>query len=272
MIPDLFDYRRPSTVEEAISLLVELGEDAKLLAGGHSLIPLMRLRLATPSTLIDIGRIDDLSYIREVDDHIVIGSLTRHRDLEISELLREVVPVLPKVARHIGDPHVRHRGTIGGSLAHGDPASDLPAAILALEADLVVKGPAGDRVIPATEAFVGFLETALRPDELLVEVRIPRRTGKASFQKFVHRAQDWAIVGAVVVTNGRTGIGLINMGATPLRARATEEVLAQGGSAGEAAELADEGTEPTSDLAASAEYRRYLAKVLVRRALEEVGY
>jgi carbon-monoxide dehydrogenase medium subunit len=272
MIPAKFDYVRAGSVDEALAALGEHGDDAKLLAGGHSLLPLMKLRLATPAVLVDIGRLHDLSYVREEGDELAIGALTRHRDLEIDPLLAEHCAVLAHVASQVGDPQVRHRGTIGGSLAHGDPASDLPAAVLALGGTLVLRGPSGDRSVPASEFHRGFLETALGAGEMLVEIRIPKLTGaRFSFQKFNRRAQDWAIVGVVAVRNGSTGVALVNMGSVPLRATATEAALAAGAGATDAAAHADEGTEPTSDLNATAEYRRHLARVLVRRALEEVG-
>jgi aerobic carbon-monoxide dehydrogenase medium subunit len=273
MIPAAFDYHRASTVDEAVELLGEHGDDAKLLAGGHSLLPLMRLRLAAPAVLIDIGRLDDLSYVRSDGGQVRIGALTRHHDLATSDELREQVPMLAHIAGQIGDPQVRHRGTIGGSMAHGDPASDLPAALLALRGTLVARGPGGDREISADEMFTGFLETALAPDEVLTEIRVPAVGGAPwGFQKFVRRAQDWAIVGCAAVlgngTSGGPGVGLVNMGATPLRAPGVEEALRSGASPSDAAARADEGTEPPDDLNASAEYRRHLAQVLVRRALE----
>jgi carbon-monoxide dehydrogenase medium subunit len=273
MIPAAFDYQRASTVDEAVELLGEHGDDAKLLAGGHSLLPLMRLRLAAPAVLIDIGRVNDLSYVSSDDGQVRIGALTRHHDLATSDELREQVPMLAHIAGQIGDPQVRHRGTIGGSIAHGDPASDLPAAILALRGTLVARGPGGDREIPADEMFTGFLETALAPDEVLTEIRVPATAGAPwGFQKFVRRAQDWAIVGCAAVlgdgTSDGPGVGLVHMGATPLRAPGVEEALRNGASPSEAAARADEGTEPPDDLNASAEFRRHLAQVLVRRALE----
>lgn len=272
MIPAAFEYTRAGSAEEAVSLLATHGEDAKLLAGGHSLIPLMKLRLASPSVLIDVGRVRDLSYIRDAGGQVAIGALTRHRDIETSDLLHNQVPILAHVAGLVGDPQVRHRGTIGGSLAHGDPASDLPAVVLALGGTLVARGPGGEREIPATEFFTGFLETALRPDEVLTEVRLPKVAGAGwSYQKFNRRAIDWAIVGVAAVRNGTTGVALVNMGSTPLRASAVEQALSQGASAADAARAAAEGTEPPSDLNASPEYRRHLAQVLVRRALEEAG-
>jgi len=272
MIPAAFDYTRASSVEHAVGLLAEHGDDAKLIAGGHSLLPLMKLRLAAPALLVDIGRLPDLSYVREEDDSVVVGALTRHRDLETNELLRRHVPMLAHVAGEVGDPQVRHRGTIGGSLAHGDPASDLPAACLALGATFTAVGPGGSRTIAATDFFRGFLETALAADELLTEIRLPRATGAGwSFQKFNRRAQDWAIVGVAAVRNGSTGVALVNMGSTPLRATAVEEALAAGATEVEAATHAADGLQPPEDLNASAEYRRHLAQVLVRRALQEAG-
>ena len=272
MIPASFEYVRVESVPEAISALAEHGEDAKLLAGGHSLLPLMKLRLASPSVLIDVGRIQELSYIRDAGDHVAVGALTRHRDVQRSALLQAEVPLAAHVAGLVGDPQVRHRGTIGGSLAHSDPASDLPAAVLALGGTLVARGPSGEREIASSDFHLGFLESALASDEMLVEIRVPKSAGgRFSFQKFNRRAQDWAIVGAIAVRNGSTAVSLINMGTVPLRAAAVEAAVAGGASASEASTQAAEGTEPTSDLNASAEFRRHLATVLVRRALEEVG-
>ncbi|MEY2457055.1 MAG: aerobic carbon-monoxide dehydrogenase medium subunit [Acidimicrobiaceae bacterium] len=273
MIPAAFDYKRAATAEEAIALLGEHGDEAKLLAGGHSLIPLMKLRLATPSVLVDVGRLSDLSYVREAGDEIAIGALTRHLDLENSDLLGAQAPLLRHAAGQVGDPQVRHRGTIGGSVAHGDPASDLPAVLIALRATLVAQGPSGSREIAVDDFFTGFLETALAPDEVLTEIRVPKAAGAGwSFQKFNRRAQDWAIVGvACLRSNGSSGIGLVNMGAKPLRASATEAALSGGGSAEDAAAVADQDTEPSADLNASADYRRHLARVLVRRALDEAS-
>jgi carbon-monoxide dehydrogenase medium subunit len=269
VIPAAFEYLRAATAEEAVALLGEHGDEAKLLAGGHSLLPLMKLRLATPAVLIDIGRVAGLSFVEDRGDEIAIGALTRHHALETSPLLREQVPLLAHTAHQVGDPQVRHRGTLGGTLAHGDPASDLPAAVLALGGTLVALGPGGRRELPATGFFRGFLETALAPDEMLVEVRVPKIPGAGwSFQKFNRRAQDWAIVGVAAVRNGTTGVALVNMGSTPLRAAAVEEALRAGASPEDAATVAAEGTDPPDDLNASPEYRRHLATVLVRRALE----
>jgi carbon-monoxide dehydrogenase medium subunit len=231
----------------------------------------MKLRLAVPAVLVDVGRLRDLSYVRDAGGHVAIGALTRHRDLETSELLMNHVPILAHVAGLVGDPQVRHRGTIGGSLAHGDPASDLPAVVLALGGTLVARGPGGERTIPAQSFFDGFLQTALGPDELLTEIRVPKASAGWSYQKFNRRAQDWAIVGAAAVRNGTTGVALVNMGSTPLRAAATEAALASGASIADAAAVAAEETDPSGDLNASPNFRRHLAIVLVRRALEEAA-
>jgi aerobic carbon-monoxide dehydrogenase medium subunit len=267
MIPAEFEYVRPASVAEALSSLAEHGEDAKLLAGGHSLLPMMKLRLANPAVLIDIARIPELSYIREDDGDIAIGAATRHADIVDSALLADRVPLLPHVAGLVGDRQIRHRGTIGGSLVHADPAADLPTAVLALGVTLVVTGPSGPREVKADDFFTGFFESAVGPDEILTEIRISDEAGRApwAYEKFVRRANDWAIV-AVAVSGGR--VALANMGPTPLHARATEEALASGQSVADAAALADSGTEPTQDIHASRDYRRHLARVLTRRALE----
>jgi len=273
VIPAAFDYVRAGSAEEALVALVEHGDEAKILAGGHSLVPLMKLRLATPSVLVDVGRVDDLSYIRDEGEHIAIGALTRHRDVEISDVLRDNVAILAHATSHVGDPQVRHRGTIGGSIAHGDPASDLPAVLLALGATLVAQGPDGTREIAADDFFQGFLETALGETELLTEIRVPKVAGAGwSFQKFNRRAQDWAIVGvACVRTDGHAGIGLVNMDSRPVHAAAAEAAIASGASVEDAAAVADEGTEPAADLNASVEFRRHLARVLTKRALAEAS-
>ena len=273
MIPAAFDYVRAGSAEEAISLIGQHGEDAKFLAGGHSLLPLMKLRLASPSVLVDIGRVSDLSYIRDAGDHIAIGALTRHMDVETSAVLKEHVPLLAHAAGYVGDPQVRHRGTLGGTIAHADPASDLPATTLALGATYVVQGPNGTREIAAADFYRGFLESALEPDEMLTEVRVPKMGGAGwSFQKFNRRAQDWAIVGvAAWRSNGSSGVALVNMGSTPILASSVSSALAGGASVADAAQLAAQDAEPQADLNASTEYRTHLAKVLVRRALEEAS-
>ena len=273
MIPAAFDYKRATSAAEAVSLVGEHGDDAKFLAGGHSLLPLMKLRLAQPSVLIDIGRLSDLSYIRDAGDHVAVGALTRHRDIETSDLLKEHVPLLAHAASHVGDPQVRHRGTIGGSIAHADPASDLPATTLALGATYVAQGPNGTREIAATDFYQGFLESALAADEILTEIRVPKMAGAGwGFQKFNRRAQDWAIVGvAAWRRNGDSGVALVNMGSTPILATSVSGALSQGASVAEAAEQAAAEAEPQADLNASVEYRVHLAKVLVRRALEDAS-
>lgn len=273
MIPASFDYVRAGSTDEAVALLGEHGDEAKLLAGGHSLLPLMKLRLATPSVLIDVGRLGELRYVRDEGDEVAIGALTRHHDLASSPVALDGAPALAHVAGQIGDPQVRHRGTIGGSIAHGDPASDLPAVVVALGGRLVAEGPSGRRSIDASAFHLGFLETALEPDELLVEVRVPRAPGAFGFEKLTKRAQDWAIVGAIAArVNGSVGVGLVNMGSVPIRATAVEAAVAGGASAAEAAEAADDGSDPSADVNGTADYRRHVARVLVRRALEQAGY
>ena len=269
MIPAQFEYEVAGSVAEAVEMLGS-GEDAKLLAGGHSLIPAMKLRIARPSLLVDIGGLEDLSYVREDGDAIAIGALTRHHDVATSDLLRQKCPIVPNAAAEIGDPQVRHRGTIGGSVSHGDPASDMPGVLLTLDAEFVAVGPGGARTIPASEFFTGVFETALGPQDVLTEIRVPSTSGGWAYLKFARRKQDWATVGvAAVASNGGAKVGLVSMGGTPLRAKAVEEALAGGSDAAAAAEHADEGTEPSSDVAGSADYRRHLARVLTQRALEQ---
>ncbi len=279
MIPAPFEYARAESVDEAVSLLREHGKDAKLLAGGHSLLPLMKLRLARPSALIDIGRIQDLSYIREDGDAIAIGALSRHHDVQTSDVLAQHCPIVSHTAGEIGDPQVRHFGTIGGSIAHGDPASDMPTVLVALDAEFVVQGRKKSRTVAAGDFFTGLFETALGADEVLTEIRVPKLGPEHgwSYLKFNRRAQDWAIVGVAAVVERSDGqiagarIGLTNMGATPLRAGAVESALAGAGpdAVASAAEAAAEGTSPPSDTFASADYRQHLARVLVRRGVEE---
>jgi aerobic carbon-monoxide dehydrogenase medium subunit len=269
VIPGPFEYVRATSVEEAVAALVEHGDDAKILAGGHSLLPLMKLRLAMPAVLIDISRLPGLSYVRVDGDEVAIGAGTRHHELEQDEVAAAEVPLLPYVASQVGDPQVRHRGTIGGTVAHSDPASDLPTALLALGGTVVVQGPSGRRDIPITEFWLGFFETALAEDELIVEIRVPR-TGSAgwAYEKFTRRANDWPIVAAAAV-DGR--VALANMAGSVIRATATEEALARGASIEEAAALADQGTSPGADMHADQEYRRHLARLLTRRALEKAA-
>ncbi len=271
MIPAPFDYEVATSADHAIALLGEHGEDAKLLAGGHSLLPLMKLRLAAPSVLIDIGRLPGQSYVRDGGDHIAVGALTTHEDVHQSDLLRSQCPLLAHTAGEIGDPQVRHRGTIGGAVAHADPASDIPTVLLALDADLVVQGPGGTRTLPAAGFWTGLFESAVGPQDLLTEIRVPKVPGAGwSYQKFHPRAQDWAIVGvAALARNGGAAVALTNMGEVPLRASGVEQALAGGADAAAAADQAVEGTSPPNDALASADYRRHLARVLTRRAIEE---
>lgn len=270
MIPAAFDYVRAESAEEAIGLIGQHGDEAKFIAGGHSLLPMMKLRLAQPSVLIDIGRLSDLSYIRDDGDQIAIGAMTRHMDVETSDVLAQHVPLLAHAAGHVGDPQVRHRGTIGGSIAHADPASDLPATTLALGATYVAQGPNGSREIAAADFYQTFFESALQPDEVLTEIRVPKMNGAGwSFQKFNRRAQDWAIVGVAAWRNGsEAAVGLVNMGATPVLATSVADAIAGGASVADAAEQAADDADPQADLNASIEYRQHLARVLTRRALD----
>jgi carbon-monoxide dehydrogenase medium subunit len=277
MIPAGFDYEVAESAEHALALLGER-EDAKLLAGGHSLLPAMKLRIARPSLLIDIGRLDELRYVRDAGDRIAIGAATRHKDVASASLLHEHCPIVSFTAGQVGDPQVRHRGTIGGSISHSDPASDLPAVLFAVDAEMVVRGK-GERIIPAVDFCTGVFQTALSEGEMVVEIRVPKLGGSTgwSYVKMARRAQDWATVGVAAVverSNGSTSkaaIALTNMGATPVRARAAEEAIAGGASIDEAAALIAEGRNPPSDQAASAEFRKHLAKVLGKRALEEAA-
>jgi carbon-monoxide dehydrogenase medium subunit len=278
MIPARFDYVAPESLEESIRALEHGGEDAKLLAGGHSLIPLMKLRLAAPSLLVDLRRVPGLHGIQREDGHWRIGAMTPHRVLEHTPDLG----LASRAAGTIADPQVRNRGTIGGSLAHGDPASDLPAVVLALEGSVTLQGSGGQRTVEVGALFRDYLQTAVGPGEVLTEVRLPALEGyRFGYQKFNRRSEDWAMV-AVSALVKQTGdicedvrIGLTHMGLVPLRARAVEEALRgqslTRASIARAAELAAEGTDPPSDLNASAEYKRHLARVLCRRALEEAA-
>lgn len=274
MIPAAFDYEVAENIDHARQLLGSR-DDAKALAGGHSLLPLLRLRAVRPALLVDIGRIDGLSYVRDAGSRLAIGALTRHHDLASSPLMQEHNPLVSHAAGLIGDPQVRHRGTVGGSLAHGDPASDLPAVMLALDAEIDIAGADGVRTVAAADFFRGVFETALGSDELVTEVRVPKLSGEHiwSYVKFRRRAQDWATVGVAAVARRNGGvsepaIALVSMGATPLRARAAEAAWAAGEDPGA---VADEGTDPPSDTNGSSEFRRHLAQVLVRRAVEQAG-
>ena len=275
MIPAAFDYLRPQTLEEAVSLLVQHGDAAKLLAGGHSLIPALKLRLAQPKTVIDIGRIADLSYIREQDDRIAVGAMTTHHAIETSALLKDRCPLLPEVAGLIGDVQVRNRGTLGGSLVHADPAADWPAAILALDAEVEAVGPKGARVIPARKFFTDLYQTALLPDEILREIRFPVTAQSVAYVKTRQRASGFAIAGVAVVVNAADNtvrVGVTGVAAKAYRATAVETKLAGQSLSAEniaaAAAKAANRIEPLGDIHASAGYRAHLARLDARRALE----
>jgi carbon-monoxide dehydrogenase medium subunit len=281
MIPAQFDYAAPSTLDEALSLLASRTDDAKILAGGHSLLPAMKLRLAQPAMLIDIGRIRDLSYIREDGGQILIGAMTTHYELESSARLKEICPLLPECASSIGDAQVRNRGTIGGSLAHADPAADWTAAALSLGATLVATSARGERTIKVEDFFLDMLTTALAPDEILREIRVPvppARTVQA-YEKVPHPASGFAVVGvAVSLTRGADGacqsasIGVTGVAAKPYRATSVEQALVgkqlDARAITDAASHAADGIEANSDLYATAEYRQHLARVHTRRAVE----
>jgi aerobic carbon-monoxide dehydrogenase medium subunit len=276
VIPAAFDYEVAESVEHALGLLAG-DSDAKVLAGGHSLVPALKLRISQPSKLVDIGRLGELSYVRDAGAQVAIGALTRHATVHRDALLQEHCPIVSTTAGKVGDPQVRHRSTIGGSLAHGDPASDLPAVMLALGAEFVIVGAGGERTVSADDFFTGVFQTAIAPGELLTEIRVPKLADSTgwSYLKFHRRAQDWATVGVAALVHRDNGAGttasvaLANMGGTPLRAQTVETAVASGASAAEAAAHAAEGTEPSSDTAASAEFREHLARVLTQRALAE---
>ncbi|MDC0769109.1 FAD binding domain-containing protein [Streptomyces sp. HD] len=277
MIPPAFDYARPTSVADAVRALAEGGEDAKVLAGGQSLLPLLRMRLAFPELLVDVGRVPELRGVREDDGTLVIGAMTTHHSVIHDPLVRRHAALLAAATATVADPAVRHRGTLGGSLAHADPAGDLPAVVLALDAELVAVGPRGRRVIPAREFFVDYLQSALAPDELLMEVRVPKADGWGfKYEKFHRVAQSWPIVGVAALVRRDDGqvaearVGLSNMGATPLRAFSAEEALAGASdpdAVARAAQEAADGTQPSQDTSASPEYRAHLARVLTKRAV-----
>jgi len=278
MIPAAFDYLRPATVEDAVAALAEAGDEAKVLAGGHSLLPVLRLRLAAPTLLVDLGGLAQLRGTRLEGDTLVLGAMTTHAEVAGSPEVAQAAPLLAQAAATVGDRQVRHRGTLGGSLAHADPAGDLPTVAVALDAELVLTGPDGRRTVPAREFFVDYFTTVLRPDELLVEVRVPRLAGWGSHYEKVNRtAQAWATVAVAAAVKRENGtisqarVALTNMGPTPVRAVAVERALT--GTGGDpdaiaaAAGHAAEGTSPASDTTASADYRAHLVTVLTRRAL-----
>ncbi len=278
MIPAQFEYVAPTTLEDALQALSEAGDDAKIIAGGQSLLPVLRMRLNAPEVVIDLGRIESLRGVRDDGDAIVIGAMTRHADVLTDPLVRENAFVITKAVEVLADPQVRHRGTFGGALAHADPAGDLGAPALALDAEFVVAGQGGTRTVAAEDFFVDLFTTALEDIEILTEVRIPKRAGwGAHYEKFVRVAHQWPIVAvaaAVRVEGGTIAearVGLTNMGSTPLRARAVEQALVGQPATDEAvraaASSAAEGTNPPSDLNGDADYRRHLATVLTRRAV-----
>jgi carbon-monoxide dehydrogenase medium subunit len=278
MIPSKFDYVRPVSLDEAVHVLSNAGDDAKVIAGGQSLLPLLRLRLANPEVLVDVGGLDELRGVRDEGDSLLIGARTTHYQLIHDPLIAEHCGLLATAAATVADPAVRHRGTLGGSLAHGDPAGDLPAVALALDATLTARGPEGEREIPAADFFVDYLTTSLRPAEILTGIRVPKMPGWGyHYEKFHRTAQAWAIVGVAALTRRSDGqvaearIGLTNMGPVPVRATAAETAVA-GTEASRnalqaAASRADEGTQPSGDLHGSPDYRRHLARVLTGRAL-----
>jgi carbon-monoxide dehydrogenase medium subunit len=281
VIPPEFDYLRPHSVDEAVTELGRAGEDAKVLAGGQSLLPLLRLRLAYPTVLVDLGGVGELRGVRRDGDELVIGSMTTHHEVLHDPLVAEHCPLIAQATATVADPAVRHRGTFGGALAHADPAGDLPAVALALDATFVIEGADGRRMVPASQFFSDYLETAVQPGEVLVEVRVPvlGPGWGTAYEKFTRVAQAWAIVGvaALVRTEGdsitEARVGLTNMGSTPLRARGTEQAVAgastQNGGLTRAAELAADDTEPSGDLSAQPDYRQHLARVLTGRALQK---
>jgi len=269
MIPTAFDYVAPTSLEDALSALAEAGDDAKVLGGGQSLLPVLRLRLNAPEKIVDLSRIDSLRGISDDGDTIVIGAMTTHDEVARSELVREHAAVLAEAASTVADPQIRHRGTLGGALVHADPAGDLGAPVLALDAELVVAGAGGERRIPAGEFFQDLFETAVGEGELLTAIRIPKHTGwGGAYEKFVRVSHQWSIVAVAAVTrDGEAKVALTNMGSTPLRASAVESAIADGASVKDAAAKAAEGTNPPSDLNGDSDYRAHLATVLTRRAL-----
>jgi len=274
MYPANFDYKRPATVDEAIALLTKHGDEAKLLAGGHSLIPAMKLRLARPGVIVDIGRIANLNYIREAGGAIAIGAMTTHQEIESSKVLRDRSPLLAETAAHIGDLQVRNKGTIGGSLAHADPAADYPAAILALDAEIDLAGPRGKRTVKAVEFFVDLLQTAIAPDEILTEIRVPATAKTVAYEKTEQKASGFALAGAAVVI-GADGVrvGITGVAAKAYRATGVEHALAgqrtpSAAAIAAAAAHAADGVSALGDIHASPEFRAHLAEVNTRRAIE----
>ena len=268
MIPAAFDYARATTVQEASDLLRQYGEEAKVLAGGHSLIPLMRLRFARPSALIDINPIRELSYVVVEDGRLRVGAMTRHVELHTSQVVRENLPILAEVASEVGDNQVRNMGTIGGVMAHADSAGDYPTLAVILDAEIVTN----KRRHAARDFFQALMTTPLESDELVCEVVFPVASGPHKYVKFRRRLFDWAIVAAAAQqVDGAWRVGLTNCGPTPVRCTGVEEALASGATVQEAAQKASDGLSPSSDLRASAEYKLHLARVLTRRAIQQAG-
>jgi carbon-monoxide dehydrogenase medium subunit len=278
MIPASMEYVAPDSVAGVLSALSEAGEEAKLLAGGQSLLPVLRLRLAYPSTLVDLGKVGELRGVREDNGSLVIGAMTRHCDVIADPLISQHAALIAAATKTVADPAIRHRGTFGGALAHADPAGDLAAVALALDAEFVIEGSGGRRTVAASEFFLDYLETALSPDELLVEIRVPKLSGwGVHYEKFQRVAQAWAVVGvaaAVRVEGGTIAearVGLTNMGSVPVRASAVEAALVgasiEPDAIGRATADAADGTHPPSDLGGAADYRTHLAPVLTRRAV-----
>jgi carbon-monoxide dehydrogenase medium subunit len=278
VIPAAFDYVAPTSVDEALSALASAGDDVKVLAGGQSLLPILRMRLNAPETVVDLGRVESMRGISDGGDHLVIGAMTPYSDIVASDLVREHASLLAEAVETVADPQIRHRGTIGGALVHADPAGDVGAPVLALDATMVVVGSSGERTVPAGEFFVDLFETAVGEGELLTQIRIPKHTGWGSaYEKFVRVSHQWSIVAvaATVKADGGTiseaKVGLTNMGSTPLRAGSVEQALAGASADGvaDACASAADGTSPPSDLNGDADYRRHLASVLTRRAVEK---
>lgn len=276
MIPTAFDYVAPTTVDEALDALAKAGDEAKVLAGGQSLLPVLRMRLNAPEIVVDLSRIEELRGIREEGEHLVIGAMTTHDAVATSDLVKEHALVLALATAEVADPQIRHRGTLGGALVHADPAGDLGAPVLALDAELVIAGPDGERTVAAADFFEDLFETAVGEGELLTAIRIPKHTGwGAAYEKFVRVSHQWSIVAVAATVRLDQGkiveaaIGLTNMGSTPLRATAVEEALAgrSAGDLGDACSSAADGTNPPTDLNADADYRKHLATVLTKRAV-----
>jgi carbon-monoxide dehydrogenase medium subunit len=278
VIPAAFDYVAPTTVAEALTALAEAGEDVKVLAGGQSLLPVLRMRLNAPDTVVDLGRIEELRGVRDDGDAIVIGAMTAYADIIADPLVGEHAALLVAALKEVADPQIRHRGTIGGALAHADPAGDVGAPVLALDGELVITGSGGDRTVAAGDFFVDLFETAVGEGELLTAVRIPKHTGwGARYEKFVRVSHQWSIVAVAATVQASGGtitqakVGLTNMGSTPLRASSVEQALvgatATEEALGAACAAAADGTNPPSDLNGDADYRRHLATVLTRRAV-----